>query len=96
MYTHCRYIPSPPPESILVRTRVQKWGNSLAVRIPRGFAAETGIAEGSEVEMTLEEGGIRLALVSGSFELGDLLSRVTPDNLHGEEDWGPPAGGEAW
>lgn len=80
-----------------MHTRVQKWGNSLAVRIPRSFAASTGISEGSEVEIAVDDGEIRLRPVPGpSYRLDDLLAQITPENLHTEVDTGPATGGEAW
>ncbi|MCJ7831953.1 MAG: AbrB/MazE/SpoVT family DNA-binding domain-containing protein, partial [Actinobacteria bacterium] len=39
-----------------MRLRVQKWGNSLALRIPAAFARETGIASGAEIDLTLDAG----------------------------------------
>jgi len=80
-----------------MRTQVQKWGNSLALRIPKAFAAELGLGADAEVELTLEEG--RLVLhphVSREQRLTALLDRVTRDNLHAEVDFGPSAGGESW
>lgn len=80
-----------------MESRVQKWGNSLAVRIPRAFAAEMSLEEGSEVHMDLDGDSIRLRPVRPpAYRLADLLSGITPDNLHGEEDLGPPAGNEIW
>jgi antitoxin MazE len=84
-------------EEVFVRTRVQKWGNSLAVRIPKIFAEEVGLADDSSVEMRLVKGGL---LVEPTPEWGSSLSEmledVTEDNLHGEVDWGDPVGGEVW
>ncbi len=77
--------------------RVQKWGNSLAVRIPRSFAAETGIEAGCPVEMTVTEGELRLRPIrSPTYRLDDLLEAIAPDNVPGEVDFGPSAGREAW
>jgi len=85
----------------MMRTQVQKWGNSLALRIPRAFALELGLGADAQVELTLEEG--RLVLrphvsphVSGEHRLAALLDQVTPENLHAEIDFGGPVGGESW
>lgn len=44
-----------------MKTRVQKWGNSLGVRIPKSFANEIGIEQGASIQMVIEEGAIRIA-----------------------------------
>lgn len=80
-----------------MQVRVQKWGNSLAVRIPRIFAAETSIEEGCSVEMSVADGELRLRpLRSPVYRLEDLLEGITPDNVPGEVDWGPTLGRETW
>ena len=80
-----------------MRTRVQKWGNSLAVRIPKVFAQEVGLEQDGEVELSVEEG--RLVIVppvAPTYELDELLSGIRPSNLHEETDWGPALGKEVW
>jgi len=80
-----------------MRTRVQKWGNSLAVRIPKAFALEVGLEKDGEIELSIDQG--RLVVVppgKPSYTLDDLLSGVRPSNLHSETDWGPPLGKEVW
>jgi antitoxin MazE len=80
-----------------METRIQKWGNSLALRIPQAFAAEAGLSQDSPVALTLEEGRLVINPISTStFTLEDLLAGVTPDNLHGEINTGAPVGKEAW
>lgn len=79
-----------------MRTRVQRWGNSLGVRIPRAFAREAGLEPDAAVELTLAEGKITLAAVHESPTLEDLLAGVTPDNVHGEVSIGAPVGVESW
>jgi antitoxin MazE len=79
-----------------VRTRVQKWGNSLAVRIPKPFAEGAGLRASAEVEMSLIKGEVRLAPVRRRWQLRQLLSRVTKRNLHAEVGSGPVVGREAW
>lgn len=80
-----------------METRIQKWGNSLALRIPQAFAAEVGLSQDSPVELTLEEGRLVIKPVpAGTFTLEDLLAGITPDNLHGEVDTGAPVGKEVW
>jgi antitoxin MazE len=80
-----------------MRARVQKWGNSLAVRIPRSFAEEAGLGEGRSVEMSLDNGVITVRAVPGGvWRLDDLVSGITDENLHDEWGTGGAAGGEAW
>ena len=80
-----------------MKARVQRWGNSLAVRIPRAFADDLGLVDGAPVELTLDEGSLTLRPApSPAYRLVELLDRVTRENRHGEEDLGPPAGGEVW
>ncbi len=78
-----------------MKTQVQKWGNSLALRIPKSFAAESNIAEGSAVNLSLVEGRIIVEPVSEpTYTLDDLLARVTKRNVHAEIDTGAPVGKE--
>jgi antitoxin MazE len=80
-----------------MKTRVQKWGNSLALRIPKSFAAEAGFREDGAVEVSLEAGRLVVqALTDEPLTLGELLKGVTDENLHGEWDTGPAVGREVW
>lgn len=80
-----------------MKTRVQKWGNSLAVRIPKSFAAEAGLREDAAVELSVVEGRLIVQPVAPKPPtLEELLRGVTDQNLHGEWDTGPAVGGEAW
>lgn len=79
-----------------MRTKVQKWGNSLAVRIPKPFAEGAGLGPSSEVDVSLENGEVRLSPVRPRWKLSQLLSGVTKRNLHAEVDSGPAVGREAW
>ena len=72
-------------------------GNSLALRIPAPLAAEVGLADNSPVELSLANGKLVVSpLHRLEYDLEDLLSQVTEENLHGEVDTGPSAGLEAW
>ncbi|MBI5499346.1 MAG: AbrB/MazE/SpoVT family DNA-binding domain-containing protein [Deltaproteobacteria bacterium] len=78
-----------------MQARIQKWGNSLAVRIPRPFAGEVGLGENSEVELRVVDGAL-LIRPAGKFSLASLLARVTRRNVHGEVPTGGPVGKESW
>lgn len=80
-----------------MRLRVQKWGNSLALRIPAAFARETGLEPGADVNLELD--GIRLIITPaphGPYSLDQLLEGVTEENLHDAVDMGEPRGREVW
>jgi antitoxin MazE len=80
-----------------MKSRVQRWGNSLAVRIPKAFASELGLDSGSAVELAVDDGALEVRPSPAlEYRLDQLLSGVTEANRHGEEDLGPSAGGEAW
>lgn len=73
-------------------TTVQKWGNSLAVRIPKDVAEEIHIEQGSlmELRVAVEEGTITLVpkKTRKKYSLDELLSGVTTENRHHEIDFG--------
>ncbi len=80
-----------------MQTRIQKWGNSLGLRIPKSFAEEAGVEAGSEVDLSLEDGElvIRPKRVP-KYDLTVLLRRVTAENVHTEVESGQPVGREVW
>ena len=79
-----------------MNTQVGKWGNSLAVRIPGIYAKELALEEGVELEVTQFNDGLLLRPRKHSYTLDELLEQITPENIHGETDWGSAVGGEAW
>lgn len=80
-----------------MRTHIQKWGNSLALRIPKAFAAEAQLADNTPVDLSLVNGKLVIApAAEPSLKLEDLLAGVTDENLHQEVDTGPAVGNEAW
>ena len=79
-----------------MRARAQKWGNSLAVRIPKAIAEEAGVGEGDDVEIQVVGEIIQIRRCRADPTLSELLAGVTADNLHDETDLGPPQGREAW
>jgi antitoxin MazE len=80
-----------------MRTQIQKWGNSLALRIPKSFAANSNIEEGSIVDMSLVEGKLVIEPISEpTYTLDELLTGITKKNIHAEVDTGRPVGKEIW
>ena len=68
-----------------MRVRVRKCGNSLALRIPKPFADEAEVRDGTVVDLSLGEGKlVAVRVVTGKFMLKQLLRNVTKDNIHGE------------
>jgi len=80
-----------------VRTRVQKWGNSLGIRIPKALATEAHINQGVDVDISVKDGRLVVEPVAvPQWSLEELLKGITDENLHEEVDWGPPVGKEVW
>lgn len=80
-----------------MKVQIQRWGNSLALRIPKSFAVESKIEQGSLVEISLEQGKIVVEPVADAdYTLEELLAGVTKRNLHAEVDTGGAAGKEIW
>lgn len=81
----------------MVQTRVQRWGNSLAVRIPKPLADDLYLEESSPVDLTLAEGKLVLSPTRPPFyDLADLMEGVKEENLHREVDTGTAVGDEIW
>lgn len=80
-----------------MKARVQKWGNSLALRIPKSFANEIGLQKETPVEVSLADGKLVIAPVAKlKPTLKQLLAKVTEENLHHEVDTGSAMGKETW
>ena len=78
-----------------MRTKIVKWGNSLGLRIPKSFAEEVRVAEGSVVDLSMEDGNLIIKVTkTDEMDLEDLLDGITAENIHGEIDTGDAAGGE--
>ena len=80
-----------------MKTRVQKWGNSLALRIPKSFANEVGLQRETSVEVSLSDGSLVITpIAKPKPNLKQLLAKVTKENLHHEIDTGSAVGNETW
>jgi antitoxin MazE len=80
-----------------MKTRIQKWGNSLALRIPKSFAVETGLDQDTIVDVALVDGKLivtpqRIPAVT----LEQLLAGITEENRHNEFETGATVGNEVW
>ena len=77
--------------------KILKWGNSLGLRIPKSFAREVGVEEGSDVDISLD--GDRIVIRPSKpvrYEISDLASEIREDNIHEEITTGDDVGGEVW
>lgn len=79
-----------------MKVQIQKWGNSLAVRIPKSFAIETAIHQGTTVDVSVVDDAIIMRPAKDELTLENLLAGVTDENIHSEVDFGGPRGNEVW
>ena len=80
-----------------MNTQLSRWGNSLAVRIPKAAVDNAGFREGERLNVSVEQNGV-LVIRSAQrrYSLKQLVSGITNRNRHKETDWGGPAGKESW
>lgn len=80
-----------------MQTKVQKWGNSLALRIPKTFASDAQLENNSLVNISMTDGQIVIKPVKKSvWTLEELLSGINESNIHSEVDTGEVKGNEIW
>lgn len=80
-----------------MRVQVRKWGNSLALRIPKAIAEDAGVRVGTVLDVAVSRGRVVATPVApAAVKLQELLRRVTRRNIHGEVETGPPTGHEVW
>ena len=79
-----------------MRAKAQKWGNSLAVRIPKAIADEAGIREQEEIDVEIKNKIISIRRSQKQPSLSQLVKAIKPENLHGEIEFGMRQGNEAW
>lgn len=75
---------------------IQKWGNSLAIRIPGNYAKDIRIQQGSSVDLIKEKDKLVIIPKKSGLKLKDLLTKITNDNIHNEEFTKEPVGKEIW
>lgn len=98
-YLHCRT--SYPLHGPSMKVAFQKWGNSLALRVPKLIAQEIGATDGKTAEMSVRDGKLVIEVTKPKrrkrrYTLDELVAGITPENRHQELDWGPPVGNEVW
>ena len=79
-----------------MKTKVQKWGNSLGVRIPKSITDQKSLRDGHSVFVLLKNNQIVIEPVEEDLSLESLLSQVTSDNLYAETEWFDVQGKEIW
>lgn len=79
-----------------MKTYVQRWGNSLALRIPKILALELGVDKDTAVELELVDGALIMRVAADEPTLDQLLAGITDDNIHDEIRTGKPMGSEVW
>ena len=75
---------------------IQKWGNSLALRIPQAVARQIHVAEGDQVMLKVADDALEIRCARPRYRLKDLLQRINQKNRHVETDWGTAEGTEGW
>ena len=80
----------------MTKVAVAKWGNSLAVRLPKHLADDLGLITGTELAMGVEAGRLVASPVRARVPLADLVKRINAGNRHAATDWGTPVGNEVW
>jgi antitoxin MazE len=84
-------------DHMAARAQMVKWGNSLAVRIPKTVADAAKLREGDRLMIEVErQGAIALKAIDKPETLEELVAKITPENLHKEQTWGEPVGAEKW
>jgi antitoxin MazE len=78
----------------MAKAQLAKWGNSLAVRIPKRVAEQASLREGDPIVIEALEGHIEVRPAERIPTLGELVAQITPENRHEETDWGPDVGKE--
>lgn len=79
-----------------MRTKIQRWGNSLGLRIPKSFAEEARVEAGSTVDLSIEEGELVIRPTRRRYDLRSLVNAINKSNIHESIDTGEPVGREDW
>lgn len=76
---------------------IQKWGNSLGLRLPKSITTKYVLNEGSAIVFTLGKKSLSITpLARKSYRLKELVEDISDCNRHGETDWGSAKGREVW
>jgi len=75
-------------------TKIRKWGNSYAIRLPKDMVVRHGYKEGSRIQITDKDSTIQIRPIQKKYSLKELISQIDPKNLPELVDWGPDVGNE--
>lgn len=75
---------------------VAKWGNSLAIRIPKNIAEKIDLKEGTVISINVTDSNIVITPKKPKYTLEELLAGASTEDFDGEYDWGEPVGEEIW
>lgn len=76
-------------------SKLQKWGNSLGLRIPKNMLDKLNLSENSEIEINYKNGSLVITPLKKKFLLDELIQQINLENLHQEIDI-KPVGREVW
>lgn len=93
MYKHCIFISEEINKNNMQAT-IKKWGNSLAIRLPKPFTEQIGITADSKIEIIIENN--KIIVSKKNEDLEDLVSKITNSNTHKETQTGKITGKEIW
>ena len=79
-----------------MQVALQKWGNSLALRITAGFARQIKVRQGDPVQLSLADNKLTIQPAKPCFQAKSLIRKIRKNQLHKETDWGCPRGSEVW
>lgn len=79
-----------------MRQQFVRWGNSLALRIPNAYAKDLNVSDGTEVDLSIENGRLIADPVPHTpvYDLDELLAGITDENIHAEVSTGAAVGEE--
>jgi len=80
----------------MTKVALAKWGNNLALRLPKSTVAQLGVGEGSEVAINVTKGELVARPIHKRESLKSLVAKINDNNRHTATDWGKPVGKEVW
>jgi len=80
-----------------MKTQLAKWGNSLAIRIPKHVASAAKLSMGDDLDVEADgPGKVKIRKPKRKISLDQLIARISPENRHEEINWGNAVGKESW
>lgn len=79
-----------------MQSAIARWGNSMALRLPKGVLEDADLKEGNAVDVRVENGALIITKARPKYSITELMDAFRPEHRHEDEDWGKPAGKEIW